>query len=150
MVAAVIAVVVGGLSVWEAGIHDRADTAPASASRSTPVSDALATVDCDKNTMPGGPYVARYPDQTTLDRRFEAAIKEDEQLMACPGSSTMSPTTWHDTATPERVGGAVLIPTSTAIRTRRRQGKPPGGAKGWVLCERPSRRVQARGAAKGS
>ena len=57
-----------------------------------PVSDALATVDCDKNTMPGGPYVARYslfPDQTTLDRRFEAAIKEDEQLMACPGSSTM-------------------------------------------------------------
>ena len=75
-----------------------------------PVTDALATVDCEKNSKPGGPDVARYslfPDQATLDRHFETAMKEDEQLQACPGNNTMSPTTWHYTATPDKVEGQV-------------------------------------------
>ncbi|HUL98654.1 MAG TPA: protein kinase [Mycobacterium sp.] len=79
-----------------------------------PVTDALATVDCDKNSKPGGPEVARYslfPDQAALDRQFSAAIKEDEALQACPGSSTQSPTTWHYTSTPDKVEGQVACGT---------------------------------------
>ena len=82
--------------------------------------------------MPGGPYVARYslfPDQTTLDRRFEAAIKEDEQLMACPGSSTMSPTTWHDTATPEKVGVRSYTHIDRHPKRGADSGKPPARCK---------------------
>ena len=79
-----------------------------------PVTDALATVDCEKNTKPGGPEVARYslfPDQATLDRHFETAIKEDDQLQNCPGSDTPSPTTWHYTSTPDKVEGQVACGT---------------------------------------
>jgi serine/threonine-protein kinase len=79
-----------------------------------PVTDALATVDCQKNTNPGGPDVARYslfPDQATLDRHFNAAIKEDDQLQMCPGSNTQSPTTWHYTSTPDKVEGQVACGT---------------------------------------
>ena len=79
-----------------------------------PVTDALATVDCEKNTMPGGPDVARFslfPDQATLDRHFDTAIKEDDQLQNCPGSDTPSPTTWHYTQTPDKVEGQVACGT---------------------------------------
>jgi serine/threonine kinase PknH len=79
-----------------------------------PVTDALATVDCEKNTNPGGPDVARYslfPDQATLDRHFSTATKEDEQLMMCPGSNVQSPTTWHYTSTPDKVEGQVACGT---------------------------------------
>ncbi|MFZ0834043.1 MAG: serine/threonine-protein kinase [Mycobacterium sp.] len=79
-----------------------------------PVTDALATVDCGKNSKPGGPDVARYslfPDQATLDRHFETAIKEDDELLNCPGSNTPSPTTWHYTQTPDKVEGQVACGT---------------------------------------
>jgi len=79
-----------------------------------PVTDALATVDCQKNTNPGGPDVARYslfPDQATLDRHFSTAIKEDDELLMCPGSNVQSPTTWHYTSTPDKVEGQVACGT---------------------------------------
>jgi hypothetical protein len=79
-----------------------------------PVTDALATVDCQKNTNPGGPDVARYslfPDQATLDRHFTTATKEDDQLLMCPGSNVQSPTTWHYTSTPDKVEGQVACGT---------------------------------------
>ena len=79
-----------------------------------PVTDALATVDCEKNTQPGGPDVARYslfPDQATLDRHFSSAIKEDDELVMCPGSNVQSPTAWHYTPTPDKVEGQVACGT---------------------------------------
>ena len=79
-----------------------------------PVTDALATVDCEKNTQPGGPDVARYslfPDQPTLDRHFASAIKEDDELVMCPGANVQSPTTWHYTSTPDKVEGQVACGT---------------------------------------
>jgi serine/threonine protein kinase len=79
-----------------------------------PVTDALATVDCEKNTQPGGPDVARYSlfaDQATLDRHFSSALKEDDQLLMCPGSNVQSPTTWHYTSTPDKVEGQVACGT---------------------------------------
>lgn len=79
-----------------------------------PVTDALATVDCEKNTDPGGPDVARYslfPDQATLDRHFSSATKEDDELVMCPGSNVQSPTTWHYTSTPDKVEGQVACGT---------------------------------------
>jgi hypothetical protein len=79
-----------------------------------PVTDALATADCEKNSKPGGPEVARYslfPDKGTLDRHFDGAIKEDEQLQSCPGSNVESPTTWHYTSTPDQVEGQVACGT---------------------------------------
>jgi len=79
-----------------------------------PVTDALATVDCEKNTQPGGPDVARYslfPDQATLDRHFASATKEDDELVMCPGANVQSPTTWHYTTTPDKVEGQVACGT---------------------------------------
>jgi serine/threonine kinase PknH len=79
-----------------------------------PVTDALATVDCEKNTQPGGPDVARYSlfgDQATLDRHFSSAIKEDDELLMCPGANVQSPTTWHYTSTPDKVEGQVACGT---------------------------------------
>jgi hypothetical protein len=79
-----------------------------------PVTDALATVDCDKNTEPGGPDVARYslfPDRTTLDKHFDSATKEDDEMVMCPGASVQSPTTWHYTSTPDNVEGQVACGT---------------------------------------
>jgi serine/threonine-protein kinase len=78
------------------------------------VPDAVATVDCQKNTQPGGPDAARYsmfPDLPTLDRNFSSAIKEDDELVMCPGANVQSPTTWHYTATPDKVEGQVACGT---------------------------------------
>lgn len=79
-----------------------------------PVTDALATVDCEKNTQTGGPDVARYSlfgDQATLDRHFSTAIKEDDEMLTCPGANVASPTTWHYTSTPDKVEGQVACGT---------------------------------------
>jgi serine/threonine-protein kinase len=79
-----------------------------------PVTDALATVDCEKNTEPGGPDVARYslfPDQATLDRHFQSAIKEDDEMLVCPGADSQSPISWHYTSTPDKVEGMVACGT---------------------------------------
>jgi serine/threonine kinase PknH len=79
-----------------------------------PVTDALATVDCEKNTEPGGPDVARYslfPDQATLDKHFQSAIKEDDEMLVCPGADSQSPISWHYTSTPDKVEGQVACGT---------------------------------------
>ena len=75
-----------------------------------PATGALTTVDCTAPTTPGGPANARYSlfaDQQTLDAHFDGAIKENSELFRCPGSDLDSPTTWHYTATPERVEGQI-------------------------------------------
>jgi hypothetical protein len=74
----------------------------------------LATVDCTAPTTPGGPANARYSlfaDQATVDAHFDGAIKENSELFRCPGSDLDSPTTWHYTATPERVEGQIACGT---------------------------------------
>jgi len=79
-----------------------------------PVTDALATVDCQKNTEPGGPDVGRYslfPDQATLDRHFQSAVKEDDEMLVCPGADSQSPISWHYTSTPDKIEGQVACGT---------------------------------------
>ena len=79
-----------------------------------PATGTLATVDCDQTSTPGGPANARYsllPDQQTLDSHFDVAIKENSELVQCPGSGIDSPTTWHYTDTPEQVEGRIACGT---------------------------------------
>jgi hypothetical protein len=57
---------------------------------------ALATVDCGQNSLPNGPAMARfsiYPDQATLDTRFQNSVKDDV-ITPCP-QGVASPGTWH-------------------------------------------------------
>jgi serine/threonine kinase PknH len=79
-----------------------------------PVTDALATADCSKSSLPGGPASSRYSlfaDIDTLNAHFEAGIKEDSELLQCPGSGIASPTTWHYDATPNLSAGKVACGT---------------------------------------
>jgi serine/threonine kinase PknH len=78
-----------------------------------PVPDALATVDCTKNSTPGGPAASRYSifsDVPTLNKHFDQSIKED-QLTQCPGSGIESPTQWHYNATPTKQEGQIACGT---------------------------------------
>ncbi|AQA04501.1 hypothetical protein BVC93_21035 [Mycobacterium sp. MS1601] len=73
-----------------------------------PVADALATVDCGQNAMPGGPATARYslfPTVEALDSGFRAAIDEDT-VVDCPGGR-QSPGTWDYDSTPGQTEGSV-------------------------------------------
>ncbi|OBA58207.1 protein kinase [Mycobacterium sp. 1100029.7] len=59
-------------------------------------SDALAIVDCDQNTKPGGPSKARYalfPNPNVLKTAFDADIKL-LQMATCPGG-TANPESWQ-------------------------------------------------------
>lgn len=79
-----------------------------------PARDALATVDCTAPATAGGPSTARYSlyaDQATLDARFNDALKENQELLQCPGSGVESPTTWHYTATPDKPEGRIACGT---------------------------------------
>jgi hypothetical protein len=79
-----------------------------------PVTDAVATVECKQNSKPGGPGFARYSlfrDQSALDSNFTTSIRQDEQLLSCPGSDAESPNTWHYTSTPDQVEGQVACGT---------------------------------------
>jgi serine/threonine kinase PknH len=79
-----------------------------------PVTDALATVDCDQNSSPGGPASSRYSlfaDLDTLNKHYQQSIKADSQLVQCPGSGVDSPTTWHYKSTPDVVAGQVACGT---------------------------------------
>jgi hypothetical protein len=74
-----------------------------------PATGALATVDCGTVSTPGGPANARYSlfaDQQTLDSQFDVAVKDNSLLLGCPNSGD-SPTTWHYSETPDRVGGRI-------------------------------------------
>jgi serine/threonine kinase PknH len=79
-----------------------------------PAPGALATVDCKEPTTPNGPGSARislFADQPTLDSHFDAAIKENSELVQCPGSGLDSPASWHYTDTPDNVEGRVACGT---------------------------------------
>lgn len=75
-----------------------------------PAPGALATIDCGKSLAPGGPTAARYSlfsDRATLANHFDEAIKENSELLRCPGSAVDSPTTWHYKASPSRAEGSI-------------------------------------------
>ncbi|MBX7433545.1 serine/threonine protein kinase [Mycobacterium sp. Y57] len=96
----------GSLSIG----HDSSNCAPVN----PPAGAALATVDCDQTTMPGGPANTRYSlfgDQQTLDENFDGAIEVNDELLECPGSGIESPTTWHYTETPDQVAGQIACGT---------------------------------------
>jgi serine/threonine protein kinase len=79
-----------------------------------PATGALATVDCGAASPIGGPASARYSlfaDQLTLDTHFDESIAQDSELLPCPGSGADSPTTWHYTATPDKVEGRIACGT---------------------------------------
>jgi serine/threonine kinase PknH len=79
-----------------------------------PATSALATVDCGAASPIGGPASARYSlfaDQPTLDRHFDESIAQNSELLPCPGSGADSPTTWHYTATPDKVEGRIACGT---------------------------------------
>lgn len=77
-----------------------------------PAREALATVDCGKNSNPNGPEVARYSlytDAAALDAAFQRSIGDDV-LQSCPGDKA-SPNSWHYTATPDKVEGSYACGT---------------------------------------
>jgi serine/threonine kinase PknH len=79
-----------------------------------PVPDALATVDCGASSTAGGPTSARYslfPDADSLNNHFDATIKEDSELVRCPGFTADSPTGWHYESTPDVSAGQVACGT---------------------------------------
>lgn len=86
--------------------HDYADGACQAVH--PPIAGALATVDCGQSKTADGSTLARYslyPDVATLNKNFTEAIASDSVLLRCPGLSVDSPTTWHYTATPDKVEG---------------------------------------------
>ena len=101
-----------------------------------PVSDALATVDCDKNTMPGGPYsppffVSRPDDARPALRSRDKGRRPADGL---PGKQ-------HDVADhlarhgDARKGrGCGPIPTSTAIRNAAPTGEAPRAVQKGGCC----------------
>ena len=77
--------------------------------------DALATVDCNQNTISSGVSMARfnlYPDKTTLDSHFKSGTAEDT-VQDCPGG-LQSPGTWHYESTPDQVAGQLVCGTYKA------------------------------------
>jgi serine/threonine kinase PknH len=73
---------------------------------------ALAVVDCDQNTSPGGPSKARYglfPNPTVLKDATDADIKL-LQLATCPGE-TNNPETWQHPNDPKVDVGVVACGT---------------------------------------
>jgi serine/threonine kinase PknH len=79
-----------------------------------PASGALATVDCGRNTEPGGPEKARYSlfgDLAALNAQFDASIKLDSELLQCPGNTLKSPTTWHYQNAPDKPAGQIACGT---------------------------------------
>jgi serine/threonine-protein kinase len=77
-----------------------------------PAKDAVATVDCQANTISSAMEVARfnlYPDQATLDRHFKSGAAGDV-VSLCPGDVN-SPGDWHYESTPNEVAGQVVCGT---------------------------------------
>jgi hypothetical protein len=68
--------------------------------------DALAQVDCEKNTDPGGPLSAAYAlarDKAALDAAFNDTIQSANRVN-CPGN-IQSPGPWRRNAAPDKVAG---------------------------------------------
>jgi hypothetical protein len=78
-----------------------------------PSPNAVSSVDCLNNTLPGGPPVARYEmfaDQNTLNSAFQSDAR-GAALQPCPGSSDPAPGTWNAT-NPPPANGSVMCYTS--------------------------------------
>ncbi|MEE6137674.1 serine/threonine-protein kinase [Mycobacterium sp. 050128] len=85
---------------------------PATPKPNTVWSDALAVVDCDQNTNPGGPSKARYalfPNPGVLKNATDADIKL-LTLATCPGE-TNNPETWQHPNDPKVDVGVVACGT---------------------------------------
>lgn len=69
---------------------------------------ALASVDCNANSIPGGPTHARYllyPNNDTLMHDFEFMVNRPEfQRVPCPGMHSDKPVPVEDEATGKQVG----------------------------------------------
>lgn len=79
-----------------------------------PVDGALATMDCDQSTQPGGPSLARfslYPNIDALNTAFTEGYQADDQVLQCPGSNADSPTSWYYNETPDVTAGQVACGT---------------------------------------
>jgi serine/threonine kinase PknH len=79
-----------------------------------PSTGALATIDCQKSTQPGGPEAARYSlfaDRDQLVLHFNESIKENDELLRCPGADSDSPIDWNYKAKPDEVAGQVACGT---------------------------------------
>jgi hypothetical protein len=76
--------------------------------------NAVASVDCVNNTMPGGPPFARterFADQNALGNAFQADARS-AALQPCPGSSDSAPASWKAT-NPPPANGSVICYTSS-------------------------------------
>lgn len=76
------------------------------------VADAVATVDCTRNSRSNGPTSARFAlfsDQSTLDSKFQIFVSED-QMQECPGG-IQSPGDWHYNNDPNTVAGHIACGT---------------------------------------
>jgi hypothetical protein len=74
--------------------------------------DALATLQCGRNSLPNGPTSGRfsiYPDQATLDTHFANGASADT-IAPCPNGAK-SPGTWHSSTNPNQTGGQVVCGT---------------------------------------
>jgi serine/threonine-protein kinase len=81
---------------------------------SPPSPGALATIDCQKSVQPGGPEAARYSifaDKDQLILHFNESLKEDDEVLRCPGADADSPIDWNFKASPDEVAGQVACGT---------------------------------------
>ena len=81
---------------------------------SPPAPGALATIDCQKSTQPDGPDAARYSLFATaaeLQQHFDQSLKENEEVLRCPGSDLDSPQDWNFKSAPDVVAGQVACGT---------------------------------------
>jgi serine/threonine kinase PknH len=79
-----------------------------------PSTGALVTIDCRKSTQPGGPDAARYSlfaDQDQLTQHFNESLKENDEVLRCPGATADSPVDWNYKADPDVVAGSVACGT---------------------------------------
>jgi serine/threonine protein kinase len=81
---------------------------------SPPSTGALATIDCAKSVQPGGPEAARYSmfaDKDQLILHFNESIKENDEVLRCPGADADSPIDWNYKSTPDVAAGQVACGT---------------------------------------
>jgi len=83
-----------------------------------PTKGALAQVDCQANTDPGGPPTASYtllPNRAALVSAFDAAIPASA-IVNCPGN-IQSPGPWRRNASPQVVAGTLVcgVDQNTAV-----------------------------------
>ncbi|MBW0012546.1 serine/threonine-protein kinase [Mycobacterium sp.] len=99
------------LSSLPAGYPDGACTPTTPAANSIWI-HAVAMVDCDQNTNPGGPSRAVYglfPNADSLKRAFDDDVSA-MQLANCPDGGS-SPETWHYDQTPTEIAGMLACGT---------------------------------------